>query len=602
VGAISTPAASASAPRTAELREVSHANVRLEPSVAARQLEQTHAVLMGLSEDALLRPFRARAGQPAGDVELGGWYDNHNSSAGWIEEQLLFAPGHAFGQWLSALSRYFAATHDPATRGKIDRLVEGYAAAVEPTGKFYQGHRFPAYTFDKIVRGLLDAHELAHCPTALAALARATDAAWPYLPNIPRVDSGRGAPHPALDTDVSWDEAFTIPENLFRAFRLTRDPRYLALAKANLDEAFYGALARGENVLPGRHAYSHVNALGSAVEAYAMLGDEKYLRAAMHGFAFMREQSFATGAWGPDEHFVTPHRGELGDSLSNTHSFETPCGSYAHLKLARALLSFSKDARYGDSMEQVIFNTVLGASTLEPNGRTFYYSDYTRDGQKVYHPDKWPCCSGTLPEVAADYGINAYLRDRAGLYVNLYMPSTIRWIQDGSRVELSQTGSYPTGNRVSFELKAARPTKMTLNFRIPEWADDGARLSVNGQPVSEPICAGSFAVITRTWKQGDRIDLELPMPVRLVPVDAEHPNTVALMVGPLVLFGVGDRCRDLTREQLLSVHRVDGSEFDWQVDTSAGPAVFRPFFGIASEPYTTYFTPRPTRAEPAKPT
>ena len=102
------------------------------------------------------------------------------------------------------------------------------------------------------------------------------------------------------------------------------------------------------------------------------------------------------------------------DSLTKTHSgFETPCGSYAHFKLTRYLLRVTGDPRYGDSMERMMYNTILGAKPLESDGRTFYYSDYNFKGSKVYSPHRWPCCSGTLPQVAADYRINAYFRDAA---------------------------------------------------------------------------------------------------------------------------------------------------------------------------------------------
>ncbi len=75
-------------------------------------------------------------------------------------------------------------------------------------------------------------------------------------------------------------------------------------------------------------------------------------------------------------------------------------------------------------MERVMYNTVLGSLPLEPDGRTYYYSDYNFKGQKVYHKERWACCSGTLPQVAADYRINTYFHDARGVYVNLYIPST----------------------------------------------------------------------------------------------------------------------------------------------------------------------------------
>ena len=71
-----------------------------------------------------------------------------------------------------------------------------------------------------------------------------------------------------------------------------------------------------------------------------------------------------------------PDRGQLGDSLRHTHaSFETPCGAYGHFKITRYLLCATKDSRYGDSMERVLYNTILGAWPIQADGTSFYYSD-----------------------------------------------------------------------------------------------------------------------------------------------------------------------------------------------------------------------------------
>src|SRR2546421_369462 len=130
----------------------------------------------------------------------------------------------------------------------------------------------------------------------------------------------------------------------------------------------------------------------------------------------------------------------------------TPCGSYAHFKIGRYLLRISKDSRYGDSMERVMYNTVLGAKPIQPDGSAFYYSDYTFEGHKFYHRDKWPCCSGTLPQIAADYRVSAYFRDDRNIYVNLYVPSTVTWSSAGRRYSVRQTTEYPYESHIRFDM------------------------------------------------------------------------------------------------------------------------------------------------------
>jgi hypothetical protein len=120
------------------------------------------------------------------------------------------------------------------------------------------------------------------------------------------------------------------------------------------------------------------------MQAYLTLGSEKHLRAATNAFEMLSKQSFATGGWGPDETLRAPGSGDVHASLTGSHSsFETPCGGYAHFKLTRYLLRVTRDSKYGDSMERMMYNTVLGAKPLMADGRTFYYSDYNFHGHKV---------------------------------------------------------------------------------------------------------------------------------------------------------------------------------------------------------------------------
>ncbi len=469
-------------------------------------------------------------------------------------------------------------------------MVRGYAATIDPAGKFYRENRFPAYIYDKLVCGLADAHAWAHDPMALPVLERATQAALPYLP--PKAMPHRDTPvlHHEDFTEHCWDESYTLPENLFIAFRLSGDEQYRTLARRFLyNDGYFDPLARGENVLPGKHAYSHVNALSSAARAYFEFRALKYFRAAQNGFRLVSEQSFATGGWGPDEHFVEPGSGKLGDSLTGTHaSFETPCGAYAHFKITRYLLQATRNSRYGDSMERVLYNTILGAKPIQPDGRAFYYSDYNFHGHKSFHPDKWPCCSGTLPQIAADYRISAYLGDTNGLYVNLFVPSTVAWTQGGAKCSLRQTTNYPYESRIAMEVDASVPARFSVFLRIPEWATD-ARVSVNRQRGTRKAMPGTFAEIRREWRNGDRIELELPLTMRFEPVDAQHPDTLALLSGPLVLMALtnGERPAPQKRTELLTARQISTGAHDW-VNTSDPPLRLKPFLDIQDQPYTTY--------------
>ena len=239
-----------------------------------------------------------------------------------------------------------------------------------------------------------------------------------------------------------------------------------------------------------------------------------------------------------------------------------------------------------------MYNTVLGAKPLLADGSTFYYSDYNFQGRKIYKNVGWPCCSGTLPQVAADYRINTYFSDSDGLYVNLYIPSTVTWVEQNKQLRLVQTTNYPLDGAIQLALTAPGPVRLAVQLRIPEWAGDQARVSVNGKRAEVEAQGGTFAVLDRTWNPGDRIELELPTPMRLSAVDAQHPDTVALVRGPLVLFALGAAPTGITRKELLGAQPAGGRRDEWV----AGGMRLRPFTSIGDEGYSTYVRVRSEHA------
>jgi DUF1680 family protein len=383
-----------------------------------------------------------------------------------------------------------------------------------------------------------------------------------------------------------------LPENLFLAYQRSGKSFYRDMAKKFLeDDTYFNPLSQGNNVLPFEHAYSHVNAFSSAMQAYITLGSEKHLRAAKNGFDMLvKTQSFATGGWGPNEAFGEPGTGQLGNSLTTTHaSFETPCGAYGHFKITRYLLRVTKDARYGDSMERILYNTILGAWPIQADGTSFYYSDYATTGKKVWYGQKWPCCSGTFPQLAADYHISTYLRSADGVYVNLFTPSSVRWTDGGGKYGLRQETKYPFDNKVQIQVSASAPKEYTLYVRIPAWATPNPVLMVNGKRVSTEVQPGTFASIRNTWKDGDRVELELPMPLRLEAVDANHPDIVALIQGPLVLMAVAESQPTFDRNALLQAKGANNTTGDWLANSADGKSIaMRPFMKIDKESYSTY--------------
>jgi hypothetical protein len=569
------------------MRQLGYSQVQLLDSPLRQQFEYNHAFFLAVDNDRLLKPFRQLTGMPAPGEDMGGWYspspdfDPPKNFTGYV-------PGHTFGQYVSSLARAYAITGDKATQQKVHALVTGYAATVSP--KFYASYCLPCYTYDKIVCGLIDAHEFAQDPTALEVLNHATDAIMPYLPDHALTRREMAArPHPNIA--YTWDEPYTLPENLYLAYIRGGGARYRTLAQRFLqDTTYFTPLSQNQNVLPGEHAYSHVNALSSAMQSYLVDGSSMHLNAARNGFRFVQQQSFATGGWGPNEGFVDPSSSGLADSLTHTHSsFETPCGAYGHFKITRYLLCVTGDPSYGDSMETVLYNTILGARPIQSDGTSFYYSDYNNDAHKFFHNDKWPCCSGTFPQITADYGISSYFATPRGLAVNLYHPSRVSWKQSGANLTLTQTTEYPNSGEVTLKITTDRNRSFPIALRIPGWAGPATRALINGH--TAPGLAphpGTWLVMDREWRNGDRVELTFDMPLRLIPLDAAHPNMVAVTRGPSALFALLPAPDTLTRAQLLSAQQTSPTSSNHLISLDNGEVHLWPYTSITDEHYRLY--------------
>lgn len=539
------------------------------------------AHFLKLDEDRILKVYRQRAGMPAPGRDMGGWYDADG-----------FVPGHLIGQFISGLSRMHANTGDPEAAAKVRRLVQGYGATFEKDSNPYASPKasttWPCYILDKYEIGLLDAANLAGVEEARALLPRVIQGATKYIPDH-TYDRTPNSPKQAPN-----DEPYILPENLFKTYALTGQKRFLDMARLYLlEHEFFDPLANGDNILPGKHGYSHVIALSSGAKAYEILGDEKYLRAIRNAWDMLEQtQQYASGAWAPKETFVKPHSGELAASLTATRDhFETPCCFYAHAKLARYLMAFTGDARYGDGLERVLFNTILGALDPDNDGGYFYYADYQAQARKGYYHRKWPCCAGTLLQAVADYPLNVYFQDARGIYVNLYAASEVRGKANGVAVKLTQDTAYPESERIHLRVEPEAPAEFAIHLRIPGWLDRPAQISLNGKAAPVSAERGRFATILRRWRKGDTLDLTLPFSFRTVPIDDINPDVVAVLRGPLMLTAI-DPPEQLSAgaPALARMEPVPGQPLEFDCQTAAGKVRMRPYHQVQRETYSTYFS------------
>lgn len=555
------------------LEPFNYSGVRLLDGRMRKQCLDVRDSFQRIADDDLLYGFRKRSGiaEPAGKP-LGGWYGGD-----------VF---NAFGQYLSGMVRLSRGLGDPVIGDKAHRLMTEWAKCIEPDGYFYYSRRpiTAHYIYDKTLGGLVDMAEYGGYREAIPLMDRITRWAEANLDRSRKRALAGGATY---DGNGEW---YTLGENLYRAYELTGDARYRAFGDVWRYPDYWDMFTRTEPPDPfGFHAYSHVNTLSSAAMAYSVSGDEHYLDVIRNAYDWLsRTQMYATGGLGPDEKLQRPD-GSLGKSLEATwNSFETVCGSWAGFKLARYLLRFTGEARYGDWIENLVYNGIGAALPLQPDGSNFYYSEYNiSGGRKDYKYAKWSCCSGTLPQVTADYHNVIYFRNAGGLFINLFVPSEVRWAQDGSEVTVEQRTDYPEVPSTSLRVIAARAAKFDISFRVPQWCTE-ASAEVNGTSVRLNARPGTWAVLRRRWEAGDQVTLRLPMRLSYAPIDVQHPDRVAVRYGPVVLVRT-HRARLPVESNPAKLLARSGSALEFH-GSLAGMSRFVPFYKLGfGELYQMYF-------------
>ena len=510
------PPSQPAVPASTRLEPFDFSGVRLLPSRWQQQVAAARDYYLAVPDADIMHGCRKEAGLPTDAQPLGGWCGVNSNSI--------------FGQWLSGMSRLAHVTGDAKLADKARGLFAEWAKTVKPDGDARMRH----YPFDKLVGGLVDLQKYSGVDTA-PMLARVVAFASKSFerPKMPLADPTHNQHYYGLPQE--W---YTLAENLYRAYRLTGDETYRKFG----DEWRYTAYwAKFEATASppdahGVHAYSHTNAFSSAAMAFEVTSDPKFLTIARNGYDYMqRHQCYATGGYGPNERYMAID-GALGKALeTRSDTFETSCGAWAGFKLSSYLQQFTGEARFGDWIERLLYNAIGAALPIAGRGRNFYYSDYrVGGGMKVYNWDTYTCCSGTYIQNMAEYHNLIYFRDPKGVFVNLYVPSEATWRGPAGDVTIRQETAYPDVGSSKLTISTKGPAAFALRLRVPSWTRD-VTVSINGEPPL-PIAAkpGTWAVVNRTWANGDVAEVRIPLVMRLEAVDAAHPDRVAFVHGPVV--------------------------------------------------------------------
>ena len=353
-----------------------------------------------------------------------------------------------------------------------------------------------------------------------------------------------------------YDGHQELEQALVRLARLVEDvegpgqgKNYIELAKFLIDSRKNDS-EYDQSHLPVIHQYEAVGHAVRAVYFYSGLadvametGDVDYLSSAMSLWNnIVNKKYYVTGGVGSGE---TSEGFGKNYSLPNNAYCES-CSGSGELFFQYKMNMTYHDTKYADLYEETLYNAILGDIDIE--GQNFTYTNPLDSGHERYKWHGCPCCIGNIPRTLLMLPTWTYLKDKDGLYVNLFIGGTMTVEKvAGTDVEMVQTTDYPWSGDVAITVNPAKTRKFTIRIREPDRQVSGlytstpavsgiTSISVNGKPV-KPATANGYAVITREWKAGDTIDLVLPMKVQRVKADPKVPadvGKVALRYGPLV--------------------------------------------------------------------
>lgn len=554
--------------------------VVLDDGPLLRQVLEVREDYLRVPNDDYLKGFRRRAGRPAPGAELGGWYKDD-----------VF---HVFGQVLSGLARMYAATGEPACREKLNALVHEWGLCIEPDGYFFYSRKpnAPHYIYEKTVCGLVDAYVYGHNAEAVGLLGRITD--WAEK-NLDRKNEY------AFNFYGGPTEWYTLSENLYRAYLATGQTRYRDFARVWEFSDYWGLYADGKDIFSRKdnyHAYSHCNTLSGAAAAYRVTGERRYLDAITKAYDYFQEhQNFATGGYGPGEMLLPEAKLVESLDLMDNH-FETQCGSWAAFKLCKALIGFTGDARYGDWVEQLVINGIGASIHMSATGEVYYYARYALTGSaKGYTVAPWCCCTGSRGQAIADYCDLVFFKSPDGLCVNLYTPATVTWDQRGTMVTVRQRTRFPEEERSHLIVDLSRDAEFAIKLRVPGWLAGPMTVAVNGTAVEARPDERHWLTISRPWRDGDRVDVTLPMAfaAKRFPASSASAFPAAIAYGPVVLAFRSPAYNPSSRIDFarLESNFVPAAGEPLTYRFAADPAVLvRPFCALKEgEPYYVYFDP-----------
>lgn len=476
-----------------------------------------------------------------------------------------------FYKWLESAAAAYAMAPDPALDAEMDRLIQIIAQAQEPDGyihtdvqirqrageavaRFGNPMDFEMYNHGHLITAAVVHHRATGKDNLLAIALKAAD----FLHETFKQPTANQARHGICPAHLMA---------LVELYRATGTKKYLELAVTllNMRDLVTKGDDDNQDRMPFRqqktahgHAVRATYLYAGAADIYSETGDESVLAPLEPIWEdLVGRKLYITGGCGAlydgaspdgavDQTQITRVHQAFGRDYQLPHStaHNETCAAIGNLLWNWRMLQITGESRFGDVIEQTLLNSVLAGVSLD--GTAFFYTNTLRQLNPMPVELRWPrqraksmgcwCCPPNVVRTLAESSNYAYLQSSKGIYCVLYGGSALdTTLADGSRLRLTQHTDYPWDGKIRITIDEVPRRRMTIGLRIPAWARSPS-LKINGRRAAAPK-PGRFHEVSRRWSAGDTVDLDLPMPVRLVeahPNVEEARNQVAVQRGPVV--------------------------------------------------------------------
>lgn len=510
--------------------------------------------LLDLDDDQLLYNFRQVAGLDTKGV---------SPMTGWEEENCKLK-GHTTGHYLSAIALAWAVTGKQEFLHKINYMVEELSKcqqALADSGKYHYGflsayseEQFdllevytkypeiwaPYYTLDKIMSGLYDCHVLAGNETAKDMLDKIGDWVYNRLSRLTNEQRNK------MWSMYIAGEFGGMLGMMVKVYELTGKENHLKAAKLFENKKLFDPMSENRDALEDMHANQHIPQIMGAMELYRVTGDEAWVEISKNFWNIVTgSHTYCIGGVGESEMFHAPN---------STCAYLTPkaaesCASYNMLRLTAQLFKYTLNGDLMDYYDNTLRNHILTSSSHKNDGGTTYFMPLGPGQRKDISLTENSCCHGTGMESRFRYMENIYAYDNESLYINLLIDSVLSDEKGDALLELQ---SDDTEGFIKIQCHNI-PGK-TLKIHIPAWGQKSFIISVNGNAYTDTELHEGYLII-ESIKNGDIIQLELPMEVRLLDNTSDQ-TFVNLAYGPYILAALSEETEFLNAPTLEEIRPV----------------------------------------------